>query len=359
MRREQGRFREELGLSPAVIRGFTGEDATGFPALAREAGFNRAAVVDPGRLEQWAVPGSRTAGTLEWEWVRLPRSWPGSSTVLVCCLSCLRPEPDDLSAPGDPHALVAPFARAHYYKEAIRMLRRFAVLLEQATGIPRASLRLFSNSRIPEKPLLAASGLGRYGRNGLAIVPGLGSLFVIAGAVIPVPTPRGLTATVPAVPVDPCGACRRCIDACPTGAIVTPGVVDPSRCLQGAAASAAALPPGVMERWGARLYGCQACQDSCPHNVRLTENAARACGEVGPSLPLRRLLSDGPGALKGLFAGTAMGMSWVAGEALLRNALVAAGHRGERSLAPAVAAFGDSASPGLRAAARWSLERLG
>jgi epoxyqueuosine reductase len=237
------------------------------------------------------------------------------------------------------------------------MLRAFAARLEASQGIPRASLRLFSNSRIPEKPLLAASGLGTYGRNGLTIVPGLGSLFIIAGAVIPIPTSRLLAAAAAPLP-DPCGSCRRCMEACPAGALARPGVVDTTRCLQGLAASAAVLSDDVMTRWGVRLYGCQACQDACPHNSHVTAVAAPACGEIGPSLPLRRLLGADGSALKGLFQGTAMGMSWVAGDALLRNALISAGNRGDPGLRSAVEKLSGSATPAVRVAARWALERL-
>jgi epoxyqueuosine reductase len=341
-------------------------DPSVLSSLAREAGFNRAAIVDPDRLAPWAerLTGLRrgTAGRnetegREWNWILDPHGWSGSSSLLICCLSCFRAEPDDRSTPGDPHALIAPFARAHYYRMAIRMLRSFGARLQASLGIPRSSLRFFSNSRIPEKPLCAASGLGTYGKNGLTLVPGLGSLFIIAGAVIPLPSPRSFPA-VTAAAGDPCGSCRLCIQACPAGAIVQPGIVDPARCLQGSAASATTLGPEVMSRWGVRLYGCQACQDACPHNKGLTEEAAPACGEIGPSLPLRSILGAERSSLKGLFQGTAMGMSWVSRDALLRNALVAAGNRGEHSLRPAVETFRDSTTPAVRAAARWALQRL-
>ena len=343
-------------------------DPSVLSALAREAGFDRAAIVDPLRLAPWAemhaavLRGFGAAGAdetegLEWEWVLHPEGWSESFTLLVCCLSCFRREPDDLSTPGEPHALIAPFARAHYYRMAMSMLRAFGERLHATFGIPRTGLRFFSNSRIPEKPLLAASGLGTYGKNGLTLVPGLGSLFIIAGAVIPLPSPRSFSA-VPAAAEDPCGSCSLCMGACPTGAIVAPGIVDRDRCLQGSAGCSSALAPEVMRLRGARLYGCQSCQDVCPHNSGLTEGAAPACGEIGPSLPLRRILGAERPALKGLFQGTAMGMSWVASDALLRNALIAAGNRGDPGLRTAVERFSGSTVPALRAAARWALQQL-
>jgi epoxyqueuosine reductase len=358
MRSEQGRFREELRLIA---------DPPAAAALAREAGFDRAAIVDPRLLAPWAqrltelrrrgLLATETAGGCAWEWILSPETWAVHSTILVCCLSCFRREPDDLSTPGDPHALIAPFARAHYYRTAVHMLRAFGLRLEAALGVPRLSLRFFSNSRIPEKPLLAASALGTYGRNGLALVPGLGSMFIIAGAVIPLPSAASGSPEPPAA-ADPCGSCRRCMEACPVGAIREPGVVDPGRCLQGAAASVSILDPEVMSAWGARLYGCQECQNACPHNRSLTEVAGTASGEIGPSVPLREVLGADGAALARRLRGTAMGMSWISPEALLRNALVAAGNRGDPSLRSAVQRFSASEVPALREAARWALERL-
>jgi epoxyqueuosine reductase len=370
-------------------------------ALAREAGFHRAGFVDPqlvtplaararalrrgGFLDQEAFDG------LEWDWLfesapnppgsvapnprstgipvrGIPRTvarWSRTSSILVCCLSCARSEPDDLSSPGDPHALIAPFARANYYRTAMGMLRTLARRLEEHCGIPGSSLRLFSNSRIPEKPLLVASGLAAYGRNGLALVPGLGSLFVIAGAVIPVPLAELQRAPASRHPADSeqpvadlCGSCTRCMSACPVGAIEEPGIVNPALCLQGSAASAVLLESRVMESWGTRLYGCQACQAVCPHNRGLTEEGPAAAGELGPSISIRKILSMDPAALKEWFRGTAMGMSWVSGNALLRNALIAAGNRRDPCLREDVHRFTESGEPMLRRTALWALERM-
>ena len=347
-------------------------------ALAREAGFHRAGFVDPRSV----IPLARRARALqtggfldkeafdglEWDWLfesePNPRStvapWSETSSILVCCLSCARREPDDLSTPGDPHALIAPFARANYYRTAMGMLRELARRLEKERGIPRASLRLFSNSRIPEKPLLVASGLAAYGRNGLALVPGLGSLFVIGGAVIPLPSAELCADSAPAAEVgDLCGSCTRCISACPVGAIEEPGLVNPGRCLQGCAGSAVPLEPRIMELWGARLYGCQECQAACPHNRGVTEEAPTGKGELGPSVSIRKILSLDPAcSLKDWFRGTAMGMSWVSGDALLRNVLIAAGNRRDPAVRADVERFTRSGDPMLRRTALWALERI-
>ncbi len=348
VRRQQGRFREELGLSPPVHHRLV--------ELALRSGFNRAAIVDP-RLLPPSQGTAQLRSGMEWPWVTEPSGWSPSFTILVCCLSCFRIEPDDLSTPGDPHARVAPFARAHYYRSAVSMLRVVARQLERETGIPRVKVRLFSNSRIPEKPLLAASGLASYGKNGCALVPGLGSMFIIAGAVVPVPT-EWEELPPPAPQRDPCGTCRRCRTACPVGAIEQPYVVRHALCLQGMAGSSDMMAEETMSVWGARLYGCHDCQAACPHNSGLRETAAEATGEVGPSVSLRTFLSEDAAGRKQRFRGTALGMSWVSGEALLRNALVAAGNRGDSSIRAQVERHAADDPEIVRTAARWALERL-
>jgi hypothetical protein len=105
--------------------------ADSIPASARAAGFPAAGIVDPlllapsaERLRELRASGfldRECLAGLEWDWVLDP-SWASRATVLVCCLSCAPGGPDDLSTPGDPHALIAPFARAHHYRAAVRML---------------------------------------------------------------------------------------------------------------------------------------------------------------------------------------------------------------------------------------------
>jgi len=358
VRCEQGRLRKDIGLSPSFVHGRAVE-------LAREAGFHRAAIVDPRLVAPWArrlrsKPAELDGGTLrglEWHWITEPSAWSRSSTILVCCLSCLRTEPDDPGAPGEPLALVAPFARAHYYRTAISMLRVVAERLEREAGIPRSKVRLFSNSRIPEKPLLAATGMGAYGKNGCVLVPGLGSMFVIAGAVIPVRT-EVEGRPLPSLPTDPCGSCQRCRSACPVRAIEEPYVVRQDLCLQGKAGSVEELSEETMKLWGVRLYGCQDCQAACPHNSGLKEIAPPSTGEVGQGIPLRAYLAEDAGQRKLRFRGSALGMSWVAGDALLRNALVAAGNAGDPSLRGHVERHLADGSDAVRKAARWALERL-
>jgi epoxyqueuosine reductase len=324
-------------------------------AHARKAGFNRAGFVVPERLARSEARVRGYAGRApEWGWALEPERWSAAATILVCCLSTFRREPADRSTPGDPHARIAPFARSNLYRAAVRMLRSAVPGIAEALDVPAREIRLFANSRFPEKAFLAASGLGAYGKNSLAIVPGLGSMFVIAGAIIPAPAGALAGHGHP----DPCGTCDRCARACPTSALASPWTLDAERCLQGWAGSARRLPPDILEAWGSRLYGCQDCQDACPHNDGLTEEAPDAPGALGPSVSIKSLLSRTPEEMRNLFKGTTMGMSWISVDALLRNALLAAGRSREPALRDALTRYCSHPSAMLQEAARWALARL-
>ncbi len=108
-----------------------------------------------------------------------------------------------------------------------------------------------------------SAGLGWYGKNSNLLVPGAGSWFVL-GAVV---TNAELARPADASPEpDGCGPCTRCLDDCPTGAIVAPGIVDATRCLAWLVQADGWFPRRWRVALGNRIYGCDDCQDVCPPN---------------------------------------------------------------------------------------------
>ncbi len=111
------------------------------------------------------------------------------------------------------------------------------------------------------------AGLGWFGKNSLLLLPDAGSWFVLGSVVTDAP----LRPTLPGAPAahahdGGCGSCSRCLTACPTGALVAPGVLDARRCLAWLVQAPGPFPVEFREALGDRIYGCDECQQVCPVN---------------------------------------------------------------------------------------------
>ncbi len=155
---------------------------------------------------------------------------------------------------------VARYARGRdYHNVILKRLRKLRVDCERAVGGHwRTSV---DTAPVMEKAWAERAGLGWIGKNGCLIHPECGSLLLL-GTLI---TDVELAADKPGV--NRCGSCRLCIDACPTAAIVEPGVVDARRCLSfHTIESRAAIPLPIARAAEGRVFGCDTCQDVCPWN---------------------------------------------------------------------------------------------
>jgi epoxyqueuosine reductase len=185
------------------------------------------------------------------------------------------------------------------------------------------------------------------------LISGAGSWFVL-GCVV---TTAELTPS--ATVSDGCGTCRRCIDACPTGAIVEPGVIDAGKCLAWILQKPGIIALQYREAIGARMYGCDSCQDACPPSMRLAQHETVA-SDAQIVVDVLELLSLSDAEILERY-----GRWYIAGRDprwVRRNALVVIGNtaslHNEKAQA-VVAAHVRSADPILRAHAVWAASRLG
>ncbi len=200
---------------------------------------------------------------------------PGAAALVVGALkfgaaACDRP--DD----GSPYARVAAYARADYYTPLRAALETVAEAL-RAEG-HRAVVSADENGLV-DRAAAHRAGIGWWGKNSNILLPGLGSLVVL-GAVV---TDAPLVAADPEPATDGCGSCRRCLDGCPTGAIVAPGTVDARRCLAWLVQADGVFDPDYRIALGDRIYGCDDCSEVCPPNrasVRLRGRASRRANRL-------------------------------------------------------------------------------
>jgi epoxyqueuosine reductase len=169
--------------------------------------------------------------------------------------------------PPEPAADAGPQARVGRYAWVDHYAPLRAALREEARRLRRADHRAVAfadDNSIVDRAVAHRAGLGWFGKNANLLLPGAGSWFVLGSIVTTAeyePTPG------PAP--DGCGTCTRCIDECPTGAIIAPGVIDANRCISWILQKPGTMPIEYRAVVGDRIYGCDDCQDACPISVRL------------------------------------------------------------------------------------------
>ncbi|MBA3333404.1 MAG: tRNA epoxyqueuosine(34) reductase QueG [Actinobacteria bacterium] len=208
-----------------------------------------------------------------------------------------------------------------------------------------------SNDHVDREGAVRA-GVAFYGKNTMAITRRFGS-WVVLGT---------LVTDVEIEPNEPlaldCGSCRICIDACPTGALDEPGVLDATKCLSYWTQAPAPIPDSYRAELGDSVYGCDICQDVCPWNRGVEKRRSGAPRDAEPVSPvsLRDWLErDGEelvAELDRLYV-PRNDPRW-----LRRNALVVAGNAGSPELVPTVESFAESDDPVLRDAAEWALTQI-
>jgi epoxyqueuosine reductase len=264
----------------------------------------------------------------------------------------------DATPSAAPLGTVARYARFDHYAELRGALGQIADRL--AADGWRARVVVDDNALV-DRAAAHRAGLGWFGRNSLLLLPGRGSWFVLGSVVTDAP----LGPTPPSGPSGHgagCGSCRRCLTACPTGALVSDGVLDARRCLAWLVQAPGPFPVEYREALGDRIYGCDDCQQVCPINrtaARRRPPGPPEPGSVG-AVDLLDLLGSSDADLL-----AAHGRWYVADRDpryLRRNALVALGNVGDGTdpaTADTLARYLAGDDELLAEHARWAAGRLG
>jgi epoxyqueuosine reductase len=209
-----------------------------------------------------------------------------------------------------------------------------------------------------DRAIAERAGIGFAGKHASVITREAGSYVMLAEILLSLALPPDRPSR------RSCGTCHACLPACPTGAIVAPGVIDARRCIAYLTIEhRGPIPLELRPLMGTWAFGCDLCQEACPINERLapapleSEPATTASGPV-PFPDLVECLGLNDAGFERRFRGTAV---WRAGrDGLARNCAVALGNAGDRAAVPALQrAQAADPDPDVREAAAWALAALG
>jgi epoxyqueuosine reductase len=233
------------------------------------------------------------------------------------------PAPDRLRAalaevleaePSEPAGLIARYALGTDYHTALR--RRLTDLAAdlRGAGLPTGSTAVVDDRPLAERAYAARAGLGWIGKNTNLLTHQRAGSWVFLGALL---SDAELPADEPIR--TSCGGCRRCLDGCPTGALVAPQTIDARRCISYLTIE----HPGELDPWSAQalgswIFGCDVCQEVCPVNAEADDDGPLRV----PLIPLGELLLGlGSRAFGRRFVGTAV--TRAGRHRLLRNVICA------------------------------------
>jgi epoxyqueuosine reductase len=373
-------------------------------ALGRKAGFLEAGIVtlphaetdrDAARFTDFVKSGRQ--GSMEYlarrndknELIRsrvdIPFPWVRSAIVCLAGYNPAAPLSSETAQPGagwiaryawsgrkEPDGTIRP---SDYHKVLLKRLRSFEAEIRAVFG-EFESRAYVDTGPVVERSIAHAAGVGWTGKNTCLIHPKLGSWNFLAVLLTSLPlSPQNAPVTIP----DRCGSCRRCIEACPTQALIEPYQMDATRCISYLTIEHRGdIAEGLRDGMGRQIFGCDICQDVCPWN-RKAPIGLRLEAEGSSGLePRRELINPDLEWLAGLefadferlFNGSPIRRAGFAG--LRRNIAIAMGNSGLERFLPwlqrwsqadsnAIEGSGSvtiQAQTALRNAALWALNRI-
>jgi epoxyqueuosine reductase len=258
-------------------------------------------------------------------------------------------------AGGQSEALVA----TDYHLEMLTRLRAVEAAIR---GRVACETRCYVDTGpIVERGLAARAGVGWVGKNTCVINQGMGSWLLLGVVITSLEMPESGGFSIPAA--DRCGSCTRCLDACPTDALVAPREMDASRCIAYLTIEKKGeIAEDLRAGMGRQVFGCDICQDVCPWNAR---NGREVVG-VTPGMEVRRELVNPSlewlGSLdnrefKRWFKGSPLERT--GRKRLQRNVAIAMGNSGSAGFLPKLREWAEGEDAVLAESAQWAMERIG
>jgi epoxyqueuosine reductase len=284
---------------------------------------------------------------------------PRVVSIVVVGLS-YKPDSDPgshASAPAvaGPRGKIARYARGDDYHEVMgAKLAELLAFVRAEAGEEVAGKAYVDTGALLERDVAARAGLGWFGKNTMLLNRTVGSYFFLGALLLALDLEPDAPTTAH------CGSCRRCLVGCPTGAFVSPYVLDARRCISYLTIELKGpIPRELRPLVGDWIFGCDVCQEVCPWNRKAPPGAepafrSRAGFEAPELISLLRMSDE---EFRAGFKGSPIKRAKRRG--LLRNVAVALGNSGDQRAVPALRSALRDHEPLVRGHAAWALGRLG
>ena len=281
---------------------------------------------------------------------------PWARSVVVCAINYNTDHPYSTEVQDAGRGWISRYAwsREDYHEGVLRRLQQVEVALREAVEEPTLITRSYVDTGpIVERVFAKYAGVGWIGKNTCIINQKIGS-WLFLGVIL---TSLELTPDVPAP--DRCGSCTRCIEACPTDAILAPYQLDSTRCISYLTIEKrGSIPEDLRAGMGRHVFGCDICQDVCPWNRKATATTAPEFspreGLVNPALDwLAEMSAD---EFRERFRGSPIRRAKRSG--LRRNAVIAIANSGKRQFLPLLEKLTLDEDESVAESARWAMARL-
>jgi epoxyqueuosine reductase len=316
--------------------------------------------VDAGRAGEMKYLESRTeAGDLRR--LSAANAAPWVRSIVVCALNYSADKPYSVEA-GDPRrGWISRYAwgSKDYHEVLLPRLQQVEAAIKQlaaAQGATAETRSYIDTGPILERVYARHAGLGWFGKNTCIINQKIGS-WLFLGVIL---TSLELPSDAPAP--DRCGSCTRCIDACPTQAIIAPGKLDARLCIAYLTIEKRGeVPEELRSSIGHHIFGCDICQDVCPWNNKAGNAPPTTVPEFQPQEKLYHpdlswLARMDEQAYRHEFRKSPVKRAKYAG--LRRNVAVAMGNSGNREFLPDLQKLAEDADPFVAEHARWAIGKL-
>lgn len=352
---------------------------------ARNVGFDAASVAsvpppqselaerDATRFQSWIDAGRAgemeylkrrdQQGTLVRSGIKVALPWARS--VIVCAFNYNAEAPPSIAAAPSQTGWIARYAWSgrnregqmiptDYHDELLGRLRRIESALQER--VPCETRCYVDTGPLVERSAAVQAGLGWTGKNTCLINQNLGSWLLLSVIVTSIPVAAEVSIDLAA---DRCGSCTRCLDACPTQALIAPRQMDASRCIAYLTIEKkGSIAEDLRDLIGRQVFGCDICQDVCPWNRRAPVTVREGM-EPRPELinpALEWLAGLDSAGFKKLFRGSPLERTRL--KRLHRNVAIAMGNSHDRDFLPQLETWSQSEDEVLAESARWAIQQI-